>query len=236
MPDDTLPAPRLAHLLHEANQRLVRTVDALTEEALAEPSSLPGWSRAHVVAHLALNADGLAGSLAGIGRNDPTPMYPTQEARDTDIDDLAAAGPATLRTRLLGATTHFADAVSAVPDDAWGARIERVPGGRTFPAVAVPSMRLREVEIHHADLAAGYSCNEWDPEFALLLVDAMAMRDPAGAPFQVVATDCDRSWTFGDGGPTVSGHAAALGWWLTGRGAGEGLTSNHGELPGIGAW
>jgi maleylpyruvate isomerase len=47
----------------------------------------------------------------------------------------------------------------------------------------------------------------------------------------------DGLWTFGeDGGPTVTGSAADLGWWLTGRGSGEGLTSDSGTLPGIGAW
>jgi maleylpyruvate isomerase len=240
MPDETQPAPapesRVIELLQEATQRLVRAVDGLEDAAWAEPSALPDWTRAHVVAHLALNAEGLAGALAGIVQDDPTPMYASQEARDADIADLAAAGPAEVRTRLLGATTELADAMAAVPDDAWSVRIERVPGGRTFRAASVASMRLREVEIHHADLAAGYSPDDWEPDFAVLLVDSMGKREASAEPFQAVATDCDRSWTFGEGGPTVSGHAAALGWWLTGRGTGEGLTTNHGALPGIGAW
>jgi maleylpyruvate isomerase len=236
MPDDTPPDPREIELLQEATQRLVRTVDGLAEEAWPEPSLLPDWTRAHVVAHLALNAEGLAGALAGLVQDDPTPMYASQEARDSDIADLATADHAELRTRLLGATSGLGDAIAAVPDDTWSARIERVPGGRTFRAASVPSMRLREVEIHHADLGAGYSPADWELDFAVLLVDAMARREAAAEPFQAHATDVDRSWGFGEGGPTVTGHAAALGWWLTGRGRGEGLTSNHGELPGIEAW
>ena len=56
-------------------------------------------------------------------------------------------------------------------------------------------------------------------------------------PFRVTPTDLDGAWTFGEGsGPTVSGTAADLGWWLTGRGSGEGLTSDRGELPKVGAW
>ena len=50
-------------LLPEATQRLVRTVDGLDDDALAAPSGLPDWTRAHVVAHLALNAEGLASVL-----------------------------------------------------------------------------------------------------------------------------------------------------------------------------
>ena len=40
-------------LLPVADHSLVRTVDALSDSQYAEPSQLPGWSRAHVVAHLA---------------------------------------------------------------------------------------------------------------------------------------------------------------------------------------
>jgi maleylpyruvate isomerase len=42
---------------------LIRTVDALGADELAAPSLLPGWTRAHVVAHLALNGTALAGVL-----------------------------------------------------------------------------------------------------------------------------------------------------------------------------
>ena len=37
--------------LTDSTRRLVRTVDALDEPLLGTPSLLPGWSRAHVVAH-----------------------------------------------------------------------------------------------------------------------------------------------------------------------------------------
>ena len=52
--------------LSEATRRLVRTADGLSDDQYAEPSALPGWTRAHVLAHLALNAEGLAGALTGI--------------------------------------------------------------------------------------------------------------------------------------------------------------------------
>src|SRR6476659_1888893 len=144
--------------LAEASQRLIRTVDRLEEAAWAQPSGLPGWTRAHVVAHLALNAEALAAVLRGLLSAEPTPMYRSQDARDADIEELAAAAPSELRARLLAGTTEIADAIAATPEDLGGTRIERVPGGdRTFPAGAVPGMRLREVEIHHADLRAGYT-------------------------------------------------------------------------------
>ncbi|HEY0948618.1 maleylpyruvate isomerase family mycothiol-dependent enzyme, partial [Nocardioides sp.] len=217
-----------ADLLPEATRRLIRTADELDETAYAGPSLLPGWSRAHVLAHLALNAEGLAGALAGIVEGRAVSMYASQEARDGDIEGLAGQDPAAIRTRLLGASTDLTDAMAAIPPDAWQTTIERVPGGPVFPASAVADMRLREVEIHHVDLAAAYDRADWPAAFAARLVDgALARRRAAqdGEPgFSVHATDLDRSWDDDGTGPAVAGTAADLGWWLTGRGRGEGLT------------
>lgn len=224
-------------LLQDADARLVRTVDGLSGSDWEAPSSLPGWTRAHVVAHLALNSEGLAAALGGVVGGEPVAMYASQEARDRDIEELASAEPHELRARLMGGVTEFGDAVTAVPDDAWGTRIERTPGSdRFFVAAAAVSMRLREVEIHHADLDAGYSHRDWQPTFSALVLDAMAKRGAAREPFTADPTDLDGTWKLGEGGPTVSGTAADLAWWLTGRGTGEGLTSDDGELPGIEEW
>ena len=221
--------------LHLASQRLVRTVDAITADEYAGPSLLPGWTRAHVVAHLALNGEGLAEALRGVVGGESIPMYSSQEARDQDIEKLAAASAGALRDRLMGATTDFADALNAVPEEKWGTAIERTPGGPSFKAGAALGMRSREVEIHHADLGLAYARSDWPGAFAALLLDAMAKREPA-EPFTAHADDLDRSWQCGDGGPVVTGTAADLGWWLSGRGNGDGLTSDNGVLPRIEAW
>ena len=227
----------MEHLLPEATRRLIRTADSIADEAYAEPSGLPDWTRGHVLAHLALNAEGMAGALGGIVEGQRVPMYASQEARDDDIAHLAAARPSVIRSRLLGATTDLTDALDAVPDDQWDTTIDRVPGGRTFTAGEVPVMRLREVEIHHADLAAGYTRGDWPASYVVLLLDAMSTKGvSADLSFHARATDLDRTWRFGEGGPTVTGAGADLGWWLTGRGTGEGLTSDSGTLPQIGTW
>ena len=142
-----------------------------------------------------------------------------------------------IRSRLLGATTELADALDAVPDDQWATMIERVPGGRTFTAGDVPGMRIGEVEIHHADLATGYTRSDWPTAYVVLLLDRKSATGvSADHSFHARATDLDRTWRYGEGGPTVTGTGADLGWWLTGRGSGEGLTSDSGTLPRIGAW
>lgn len=223
-------------LLQEATARLIRTVDGLSAQELAAPSGLPDWTRAHVIAHLALNSEALAGVLTGIVREEPQPMYVSQDARDGDIADLAAVEPAELRDRLLGGSTLLDEAIAAVPADAWGAEFERTPGGQRIVAANVTSMRLREVEIHHADLDAGYRPDAWPPEFCRLLLDSMLKR-PNPTPFTVDPVDLDGTWSIGEGaGPTVTGPAWGLGWWLTGRGSGDGLTSDSGALPEVTAW
>ena len=221
--------------LATATRRLVRTVDGMPEHAYAEPSLLPDWTRGHVVAHLALNAEAMAGALRGLTEGTSVPMYPSQEARDSDIAALGKAAPEAIRSRLLGGTTDFVSAVSAVPDEAWGVDIDRTPGGRTFKAGAILGMRHREVEIHHADLGLGYTHADWPQQFAVRLIESMAKRERP-APFSVRALDIGRTWHLGNGGPTVSGAAAELGWWLTGRGEGTGLSSDDGALPRIEAW
>jgi maleylpyruvate isomerase len=232
------PTPT-AESLRTASQRLVRTIDSLPEDAWRATSLLPGWTVSHVVAHLALNAEGLAGALVGVVEGEPVTMYRSQEDRDADVEKLAAAPPDELRQRAMGSVTQVAAAIAALPADLAGATIERTPGsGRTFAAGAVGWMRLREVEIHHADLgpdAAAYSPADWSQEFTERLLETTARRWH-GSGFVAVATDLGRSWTFGTPGPTVSGPGHTLAWWSTGRAAypgSPGPVSDDGVLPGV---
>ncbi|WP_241780552.1 maleylpyruvate isomerase family mycothiol-dependent enzyme, partial [Streptomyces wadayamensis] len=66
--------------LDEATARLLTVAGTLDDAALAEPSRLPGWTRGHVLSHLARNADALLNVVAG------RPMYASAEARDADIE------------------------------------------------------------------------------------------------------------------------------------------------------
>ena len=228
----------MTDLIPAATERLLTTVDALADADWAAPSVCVGWSRAHVVAHLALNAEGLGGALRGLLDGQPTPMYSSNEDRDADIAELGAAPPAEIRERLRRGAALFADAVAGVGSLPDGATFDRTPGGIVMPAAAVPSLRLREVEIHHADLDAGYGPADWPPDTVVDFLDRDAGRYD-GAGFVAHATDLDRDWTFGTpdaGAPVVSGPAWALAWWATGRpvpdhSAGVVLSSSTGTLP-----
>src|SRR4051812_9843930 len=231
-----MPDPRLVELLDSGTRRLVRSVDAMPDDQWAQPSLLPGWSRSHVVAHLTLNAEGLAGALEGVHEGRPVPMYRSNDARDEDIAALARSSTSELRDRFMGSTTVVGEWVEELADNLADTVIERTPGGRRFPAGVVGDMRVREVEIHHADLGLDYTAADWPPEFVVRVLDFRTGADQDGPPFVAHAVDLDRTWRSGTGGPTVSGPGSALAWWVTGRGTGDGLTSSDGEVPRTEPW
>lgn len=223
--------------LEASSTALIRTVDALGAEELAAPSLLPGWTRGHVVAHLALNGEAMAGVLDAVRRGEEVAMYSSDEQRDADIEELSGAGQADLLDRLLAATTRFAEAVEAMDDDAWRGVFVRTPGAEQVPVAAVPGKRRWELEIHHADLGAVYGPPDWPRDFVVELVEALVVDRAPSGPFTVHATDLERSWTAGGpDGPTVTGIGAELGWWLTGRGEGDGLSCDAGPVPTLAPW
>lgn len=202
--------------VHRATQSTVQTVDGLTDSQWREPSLLPGWTRGHVVAHLANHAAGVARALHGLSTGRPATIYDSNEARDAGIDRLAAAPIDTIRERFLATVTEVYDAlrhVSAAQEDR---TVERTPGSGAIPVPELLAMRWREVEIHHADLDAGFTHHNWSPLFVSYFLPLVSHDR---------APELDLR--------AVSGEPADLAWWLAGRGSGEGLT---GTLPTLGPW
>ena len=69
-------------------------------------------------------------------------------------------------------------------------------------------MRTREVEIHHADLDAGYTPAHWSADFVHRTLDQLApfFRDERDMPVcRLAASDSDRSWEVAADGPTLDG-------------------------------
>jgi maleylpyruvate isomerase len=205
----------------------------LTDEEFASPSLLPGWSRAHVLAHVAGNADALVNLLHWARTGTETPMYPSIQARDTRIDEVAALPPDQLRVAVLAATQRLADAAGAVPEAAWSAEV-RTLSGRTVPAAQVPWMRCREVWVHAVDLAAGIEFSDIpDDVLAALVDDVFRMWDARDEVPDVAVFAGDREW--GTGALAVAGPLPAVTAWLTGRSAGEELQAD-GPLPALAPW
>lgn len=207
-------------------------LDALDDDALAEPSGLPGWTRAHVVAHLARNADALVNLLTWARTGVETPMYPSREARDAGIAATAEQLPEELRADFAAACARLAVAFETMPAGAWTATV-RNGQGREVPATEVPWMRAKEVWVHGVDLRAGLSFADLPPGVAALLVDDVLtlFAGRGEAPdATVVATDVGRTW--GSGPARVEGPVTAIAAWLT-RSDTSDLT---GEVPAVPGW
>jgi maleylpyruvate isomerase len=211
---------------------VARHVDGLTDDELAADSTLPDWSRAHVVAHLARNADALVNLSTWARTGVETPMYPSRAARNAGIDATAAQPPAELREDFGAACGRLAEAIETMPADAWTAQV-RSGQGATVPASAIPWMRAKEVWVHGVDLRAGLTFADLPADFCAALVDDVlglfATRDQS-LDVTIVATDVDRTW--GDGATTVEGPVSAIVAWLT-RSDTSGL---RGDVPPPPAW
>jgi maleylpyruvate isomerase len=226
-----MPTPEELDSLHHSDQRLLRTVDSQSPEQWRQPSLLPDWTRAHVVAHLTLNAEGFAGALDGLAGEEHVPIYPSNEARDAGIEELSRAGNDEIRERLFAATQHLRDVMNGLTAEQWDDTVNRLPEGPVWPASSLVEARQREVEIHHADLGLDYTHRDWPSDFAVDLLDHVA----GSQDFALRASDFGRTWSTGADSPVVNGTAADLGWWLIGRGAGDDL-SCEGGLPELGPW
>jgi len=214
--------------VRDATERLLTAATKLDNASVAEPSRLPGWSRGHVLAHLARNADALVNVLEG------RPMYAPGNARDADIERDA---PRPLDAQLADvreSAARFQEA-GASPAD-WSRTVE-LRNGVTDSAARVPFRRWVEVELHHVDLGIGYELEDLPEEFVEREIQFLADRfggHPDVPPTRV--TESTRAWSTGrvaESGPevTVAGPAPALLGWLCGRRGGSDLSVDGGLLP-----
>lgn len=213
--------------LGRATERLLTTVESLDDAGLAEPSLCSGWTRGHVVTHLARNADAYVNLLTWARTGIRTPAYAGADAREADIEAGAGRPAAVQRADLAAAATRLATAIDALPPEAWSA-VVALPSGAEIPAARLVWTRLCEVELHHVDLAAAYQPADWPEAFPLRL-----LHDPATPRAATLATPDGTVLLTVPDAPTVTGPVHALAAWLTGRGDGAGLT---GELPDLEAW
>jgi maleylpyruvate isomerase len=213
---------------------LLRAVGALPDDAFADPSRLAGWSRAHVVGHVARNAEALTRLVTWARTGVETPMYADREQRAADIEESAKSPVDTLREEL-GETAATLDAALAALDErGWQAPV-RSAVGRAIPAAEVPWMRVREVWLHAVDLDAGAELTDLPPDVVDSLLDdatgTLSTKDGCPAAL-LLPTDRERSWSLdpdGAGEPTeLRGTAADLLGWLIGRTAGERLDARGG--------
>ncbi|QMU78616.1 maleylpyruvate isomerase family mycothiol-dependent enzyme [Streptacidiphilus sp. PB12-B1b] len=201
-----------------AEERLLRTVGRMRPEQVFEPSALPGWTRGHVLTHLARNADALVNLLTGARTGTPVPMYPSAEARDRDIEAGAGRPLDEQLADLRAAGQRFAAAAAAMPEAAWAVEVPHRLGA--FPASGVPRKRYNEVEYHHVDLGLDYTPGQWPADFVDHELEPLTDRHLRAGALTGALRDAIAA---------APGHARLA--WLSGRSDGAGLGVPVSALP-----
>jgi maleylpyruvate isomerase len=221
---------------------LLDRLAGLDDAAARAASALPGWSRGHVLTHLARHADAQARIAYAALESRLVPPYADGPAgRAAEIEAGSGRGAGELVADVRDSADRLAAVWRAVPADAWSRPTMAVTGTRPLAVAAVA--RWVEVELHHLDLDRGHDPEQWPADFVRAGLDyvlaglpARRRADPgAGGPrrWWLSSPDLGLGWLVEDGADgarvTAAGAAGADGHvleadgpallcWLTGRG------------------
>ncbi len=157
--------PQLAtRLCVAAQERLGAAVAGLDEPAIRADSRLPGWTRGHVLTHLARNADAHARRIRGALEGQDLGKYPGGAAQRREEIARGATRPGSEILDDLDHSQLQLAAVMRTADEA-GWPNAHFLGGSHYGVAACPAHRLREVEMHQLDLGIGYSPADWPHEY-----------------------------------------------------------------------
>ncbi len=197
------PVDDLAHVAG-AESRLLDAVRNLGDADMVAPSRLDGWTVAHLLTHLARNADShrrrTAAAVAGV----MVDQYPGGMAeRAAEIEAGAGRTAAEVVTDLATASTAMLEAWRDVPGHAWSG-VTRDASGAERPLSELPGRRWLEVEVHLVDLGTGPDHHDWPDAFVAVRLDELrpgvAARLPVGATLPPAGTLDERdelAWLYG---------------------------------------
>ncbi len=239
MTDGATQLKRRLAWVQDGTARFQAGLASLDDKALNDPSLLPGWTRRHLLAHVAANADALCRLAYWARTGEERRMYASPAQREADIEAGAARPAGELRHWMADSAAQLADDLARLPDSGWRAQVLTAQG-RTVPASEIPWLRAREVYVHAVDLGAGASFDDFPADFlAALLGDVAARRSAQGTgpALTLTATDTGTVWevTGNSGAYRVEAPLSVLTAWLTGRPA-DGLRGADGTVPDLPPW
>ena len=210
-----------------------RLLNDIPDQALDAPSLVQGQSRRHVVAQVGYQARALTRLTQWATSGTPQPMYESNEARLEELDYGATLPARALRGLFRHAAVHLDVEWRDLDARAWSAEV-CLPSGRVCRASHTPWFRAREVWLRAVDLDSGGSFLDMPPGLVDRLIADLA-KEWSSPPVTVACSDRQAfvpSGSLGsDCGTRVSGAAADIARWLTGRGARRLL--HDGPLPAI---
>jgi maleylpyruvate isomerase len=211
-----------------------RKLNELPDAELDGATLLPGWTRRHVVAHVGYNARAIARLAEWAATGVETPMYPSPEAREHEINFGATLSPIALRHLFDHSAVHLSVEWRDLQDASWTHEV-RTAQGRTVPASETVWMRTREVWIHAIDLDNGATFADIPaPVLERLLTDITGAWHTRGTDTGLLVNVSGTDLTFGDisaPGPTaITGPLPAVVEWAAGRGH-HGVTATRNGTP-----
>ncbi len=227
-------ATRILSALSTARQ-ITATVD---EAAAAGPSALPGWDRAHVLAHIDGFSRAAARQLDTAGAQEPFEMYDGgMDGRNHAIEMTALMRPDALVARTTESLDALETSIRGIGAGGWNL----ATGFRNGTVEELGYAIWRELVIHTSDLALSNSVADWEPEFCAHLFEALEARVPESRRYILQPHGAQRiTLGHGDDATVLSGTAFDLAAWLAGRaplGPVQATADADGaDLPELGPW
>jgi maleylpyruvate isomerase len=166
----------------ESHQRLLQSLDSLTDDQCREPSALPGWTRGHVLSHLARNAESHVHVLQCAARGEVGEQYVGgAKARKEGIESHANDSAESLVNAVRRSIYALEGQWAATNSEGWqGHGVNSA--GASIAMSDIVFLRWREVEVHHADLALAFTFADWNSTYVRYELDRQVMMWRASKP------------------------------------------------------
>ena len=194
--------------------------DARALADVGYPSLCEGWTRGHVLTHVARNAEAIGRLVDWAVDGTPRAMYPGgTPARDAAIEEGARRSVRESVDDVSRTAAALAPRLEALRGP-WAVDGVEMRGGLVVSPARLAFLRLREVVFHHVDLDAGFTFAEVEEDLLREFVDDAVerLRADARAPALEVRGTSDEVWRVG-GEPAarVTGDLAGILLWLARR-------------------
>ncbi|TDW19286.1 maleylpyruvate isomerase family mycothiol-dependent enzyme [Kribbella kalugense] len=196
-----------------AADQLLALVADLDDAAARADSALPGWSRGHVITHIANFSEGMTRQVEEALQGGLVEMYDGgRPGRDSAIEDGADRPAAELSSHLTQAVTALMASWDKVSPTDWPLPILH----RNSNLSAGLQATWRELTIHTADLDLGVTPASWSESFCLHLLDFLRPRTPDNV--HLILQSPSATWENGTGEDVrLEGALTDLTAWYAGR-------------------
>ncbi|MET4002489.1 maleylpyruvate isomerase [Arthrobacter sp. UYCu511] len=206
---------QLLERLTAAAENVSAKLGALTDSDVLDPTDLPGWTRGHVLAHIAHVSTAVARQAEYALRGELVDFYDGGPGGRTQAIEMNAGHTAAEhRDYIATAFTRALTVLGGLEESQW----ELPVSYRNSDIRGVALAYWRELVIHLADLQLGRGPETWSKEFCLYLIGFLSPRVPEPLQLKLLPLALP-PMTVGSGESTVSvsGMLTDIAAWLSGR-------------------